>query len=60
MTYTERADGRYYWVVDLRVGRGFGRAEIYVDVANAFDEAYQEVKGVDMPGRWVKAGVRLR
>jgi outer membrane cobalamin receptor len=60
VTYTQRADGRDYWVVDLRVGRGFGRAEIYVDVANAFDEAFQEVKGVDMPGRWVKAGVRLR
>jgi len=60
VTYTQRADGRDYWVADLRVGRGFGRAEIYVDVANAFDEAYQEVKGVDMPGRWVKAGLRLR
>lgn len=60
VTYTRRADGREYWVADLRVGRGFGRAEIYADVANAFDQAYQEVKGVDMPGRWLKIGLRLR
>ena len=60
VTYTKRADGRDYWVAALRVGRGFGRAEAYVDVANAFDQAYQEVKGVDMPGRWVKVGLRLR
>jgi iron complex outermembrane receptor protein len=58
--FTRRADGRDYWVADLRVARGIGRAEVYVDVANAFDEAYQEVRGVDMPGRWVKVGLRLR
>ena len=60
VTYTKRADGRDYWVAALRIGRGFGRAEAYVDIANAFDQAYQEVKGVDMPGRWVKVGLRLR
>jgi iron complex outermembrane receptor protein len=60
VTYTSRADGRDYWVADFRVGRAFGRAEIYGDVANAFDQSYQEVKGVVMPGRWVKVGLRLR
>jgi outer membrane cobalamin receptor len=60
VTYTRRADGREYWVADLRVAYPFGRAEVYADVANAFDQAYQEVKGVDMPGRWVKVGLRLR
>ena len=60
VTYTRRADRREYWVTDLRVAHPVGRAEVYVDVANAFDQAYQEVKGVDMPGRWVKVGLRLR
>lgn len=60
LRFTRRADGRAYWVADLRVARGIGRAQVYVDVANAFDEAYQEVRGVDMPGRWVKVGLRLR
>ena len=60
VTYTRRADGRDYWVADLRVAYPLGRAEVYADVANAFDQAYQEVRGVDMPGRWVKVGLRLR
>jgi outer membrane cobalamin receptor len=60
VTYTRRADGRDYWVADLRIAHPIGRAEVYADVANAFDQAYQEVKGVDMPGRWVKFGLRLR
>jgi iron complex outermembrane receptor protein len=60
VTYTRRADDRAYWVADLRVARAVGRAEVYVDVANAFDRAYQEVRGVDMPGRWIKVGLRLR
>jgi iron complex outermembrane receptor protein len=60
VTYTRRADGRDYWVADVRVGHPLGRAEIYVDLANAFDQSYQEVRGVDMPGRWVKVGLRLR
>ena len=61
VTYTQRADGRDYWVADLRVAHpSCGRAEVYADVANAFDRAYQEVKGVDMPGRWMKVGLRLR
>jgi outer membrane cobalamin receptor len=60
VTYTQRADGRDYLVADLRIAHPLGRAEVYADVANAFDQAYQEVKGVDMPGRWVKVGLRLR
>jgi outer membrane cobalamin receptor len=60
VTYTRRADQREYWVADFRVAHPVGRAEVYADVANAFDQAYQEVKGVDMPGRWLKVGLRLR
>ena len=60
VTYTRRADGRDYLVADLRIAYPLGRAEVYADVANAFDRAYQEVKGVDMPGRWVKVGLLLR
>jgi outer membrane cobalamin receptor len=49
-----------YQLLDLRVGRRFDRVEVYVDTLNALGTRYQEVGGVVMPGRWVKAGVRLR
>ena len=56
----QRADGRRYCVVDLRVATPIGRAEVYADLANAFDTSYQEIRGVDMPGRWFKVGLRVR
>jgi outer membrane cobalamin receptor len=57
--WTRRYDGRAYEVLDLRVSRPFGRATLFVDAANLFDERYQEVVGVAMPGRWMSAGLRF-
>jgi outer membrane cobalamin receptor len=60
LEFKRRADGRSYWVIDGRVSRRFGRLDFHADVANVLDTAYQEIRGVDMPGRWVKIGVRVR
>jgi len=57
--WTERNDGRAYQVVDVRASRTFRRATLFVDAANLFDERYQEIIGVAMPGRWLSAGLRL-
>jgi outer membrane cobalamin receptor len=46
--------------VDAQAGRAVRRAELYVRVANAFDAQYQEIRGVDMPGRWIAVGVKVR
>ena len=56
---TQRNDGRAYEVVDLRLSRPFRRASFFVDAANLFDERYQEIVGVAMPGRWISGGVRV-
>jgi iron complex outermembrane receptor protein len=48
-----------YVLVDLRVSRRTGKATFFVDAANLFGVAYQEISGVPMPGRWLTAGVRL-
>jgi iron complex outermembrane receptor protein len=57
--YKRRADGRRYWVVDTRLSKQVGAAQFYVDGTNLLNTSYQEILGVDMPGRWVMAGVRL-
>jgi iron complex outermembrane receptor protein len=49
-----------YALVGARVSRTFGRADLFVDASNLFDQDYVEIAGVDMPGRWVRAGVTLR
>ncbi len=60
LEYKQRSDGRDYWVLDLRVGRSFGRLAAYIEAANLLDASYEEVRGVVMPGRWIKAGIRVR
>lgn len=50
-SFTHRADGRDYLLVDARVSRQFGSFSLMADVRNLLDEDYQEVVGVDMPGR---------
>ena len=56
---TRRNDGRAYEVVDFRLSRPFRRASLFFDAANLFDERYQEIVGVAMPGRWISGGVKV-
>ena len=56
---TRRSDGRSYLVVDVRASRAIRRWMFFVEAANLFDETYQEIAGVSMPGRWLSAGVRI-
>ena len=57
--FKRRSDGRTYWLVDARVSRPLGRLVLFIEGSNLLDVTYQEVRGVDMPGRWLKAGVSL-
>jgi iron complex outermembrane receptor protein len=54
-----RVDGRQYWTLDARVGKPLGRLELFADATNLFDAKYQEIRGVDMPGRWVSVGLKV-
>ena len=58
--WKRRLDGRRYWTFDAQVSRALGRVDLYAQAANLFDERYQEIRGVDMPGRWVKVGLRVK
>lgn len=53
-----KVDGRGYCGLDVRVGLTHRRLEFFVETANAFNVRYQEVIGVDMPPRWILAGMR--
>jgi iron complex outermembrane receptor protein len=51
ISHTARVDGRGYTLLDARVGRRVGPFTIAADVRNLLDEDYQEIAGVEMPGR---------
>jgi iron complex outermembrane receptor protein len=59
IAFTERADRRHYWVVDARIARTAGAFSLFVEGTNLLDTSYQEIIGVDMPGRAIVAGIRL-
>jgi len=59
VSYKFRVDGRDYWVLDCRLGRRFGRFEAYLEGSNLTNSRYQEIPGVDMPGRWLRAGLSM-
>lgn len=58
LEYRRKVDGRAWWLLDVRLTRAVGRVELYVDGRNLADAHYQEIRGVDMPGRSLAAGVR--
>jgi vitamin B12 transporter len=55
-----RRDGRSYELMSARLSRRFDRVELFVDGTNLLGESYREVAGVDMPGRWLTAGITVR
>ena len=56
-----RPFGRSPWTtVDARLARPIRRVVAFVEVANLGDERYEEIRGVEMPGRWARAGVSVR
>ena len=53
----ERIGRDPYALLDLRVSRPVGRLRVFVDAANLLGTAYEEIRGVPMPGRWVTVGI---
>jgi outer membrane cobalamin receptor len=60
LSYKRRANGRSYWLLDGRMERHFRRFTASVEFTNLLDSRYQEVIGVDMPGRWITVSLRTR
>jgi outer membrane cobalamin receptor len=58
--YRRRHDGRSYWLLDGRLTREFGGWSWRVGCDNLLDSRYQEVLGVEMPGRWCQTGIEVR
>lgn len=57
--YRRRRSGVSYWAVDTRLARRIGPASVFVEGSNLLDSRYQEIPGVNMPGRWLRAGIVL-
>jgi len=47
-------------IVDAKVYYTFRRYEIYFETANIFNTEYTDIGGIILPGRWLKAGFKVR
>ncbi len=54
--YKKRNDGRDYWIVDARMVRNFNKTSVFAEVTNLLNTGYQELLGIEMPGRWFRVG----
>jgi iron complex outermembrane receptor protein len=52
LRYKRRIDGRSYWLLDGRLESRFRKFTVALDFTNLLNSRYQEIAGVDMPGRW--------
>ena len=60
LNYKRRSDGRSYWLLDGCLERDFRQFTAGIEFTNLLDTQYQEVLGVDMPGRWFVLTFRTR
>ena len=60
LSYKRRADGRDYVVLDGGLEHRFPKFTAAIEFTNLLNSRYQEVSGVDMPGRWMVLTLRTR
>ncbi len=57
LRFRRRADGRSYLLLDARLEKRLHKFVASVGVTNMLGSSYQEIRGVDMPGRWLTLGL---
>jgi outer membrane cobalamin receptor len=60
LSYRRRSDGRSYWLLDGCLEKSFYKLVAALDFTNLTDSQYQEIRGVDMPGRWFSMSLRMK
>jgi iron complex outermembrane recepter protein len=58
VNYRYYVNGRSFWLLDAALARRFGELIFSLECSNVLNAHYQEVIGVDMPGRWLAVRVQ--
>jgi outer membrane cobalamin receptor len=58
ISYRSYADGRSFWLMDAALKRRFREMVFGLECSNLLDAHYQEIIGVDMPGRWLAVSIK--
>ncbi|MGM0408025.1 MAG: TonB-dependent receptor plug domain-containing protein [Bacteroidota bacterium] len=58
--YTHEKEFEPYWLFDAKISYQMKWINIYSEITNIFDIKYFDISNINMPGRWLKAGVQFK
>ncbi|MEJ2568695.1 MAG: TonB-dependent receptor, partial [candidate division WOR-3 bacterium] len=53
-------DSEKYLILDTGISFKIKNSELFVDVTNLLSTEYTQAQWIPMPGRWAKAGIRVK
>lgn len=56
--FNQRANGKSYWINDIRISQKCNNFTVFVDAQNIFDTTYYEVGAIPLPAKWVSLGLK--
>jgi len=59
-TYIGEKEFKPYWLVDVKLNYSFKNSNVFAEATNLFNESYNDIANVVMPGRWFKAGFNIQ
>lgn len=49
-----------FWLGDITIGVNLGNVSLYISTTNVLNTTYRDIGSVEMPGRWIMTGIRVR
>lgn len=59
-SYSHQAEYKPFLLTDIKIMWSKPKYEIFVETSNLFDTEYYDFGNIEMPGRWLKAGIKVR
>jgi iron complex outermembrane receptor protein len=59
VSHKDRKHGDSFTLVDVHVEKVIPGGGIFLEATNVFDVDYEDVTGVEQPGRWITGGLRI-
>ncbi len=56
--FNQRANGKSYWINDIRISQKFNDFTIFADAQNIFDTTYYEAGAIPLPAKWISLGLK--
>lgn len=56
--FNQRANGKSYWINDIRISQKLNEFTVFADAQNIFDTTYYEAGAIPLPAKWISLGLK--